>query len=326
LYALVSTAYAGTLFVNIGKQCTINFKTPLVPGCKAPWGGSVPARCFGDINTGRTVLRGIPFTIVNPGSNRNRSMVAVSAHRDKKYPDHAVLPVHKKGRTLYFLHSALKTWYGSTLGGYSVEYQDGSSVTIPLVVGQAIYDWDTPRENRTTRIGHLNFDPGKSGLIYGGYYQVGNLQKGSYIFEWKNPCPEKVIKQITLKAQDPQAVILLWAITLSAQGPVFNAAETKGLTEQIYLPEPIGVTRNGRCTYRVRLTDRNGRAVNGARVKAHVGRRAIIMPGSGRGEYAADISRPHQATQPAGYITVRAEKQGYHFYPAKGIIYTGVST
>ncbi|NLX05887.1 MAG: hypothetical protein GXY33_12175 [Phycisphaerae bacterium] len=105
---------------------------------------------------------------------------------------------------LYFLHTA--AWGGSNIhmADYVIHYADGGTETIPLRSDHEIADWWEPRDD-SARFAHVAW--------------VGqNLEKGFvgfYLYEWKNPHPQKPVSHIVFRSTDSAATPVCIAITAS---------------------------------------------------------------------------------------------------------------
>lgn len=259
--------------------------------------------------TGPVTLRGIPFTIPHHGP---AMLATAGASNDRALPAALTVPLPgTTGSALYFLHTAVNTPYGRACGSYTITYRDGTTLAIPLVVGEAIQDWTNVRDGGRCLVGWLGLNP------------ATKQQIGASIFEWVNPYPDKEMVSLELSAAEPQTVVALLGLTISQAEPLFAAVAAGrkvGLAEQILLPEPVIATRDGRGTLRAELYDRRGEPVTGAQVTATIAGQDVVLAPEGTG-YRATIATAPTWTETAYPVTVRAQQLGHDFSPAYGLYY-----
>ena len=121
------------------------------------WTGQGPDADLRNLTTGAQNFGGTPFTIAQGPQNcialksepQATTTIAGDTSRDK-LPPSVTIPVGTAGGTagmqiegLWFLHAAAFTGDGLA-GMYQVQYQDGSTLDIPLVSGLNLRDWTAP--------------------------------------------------------------------------------------------------------------------------------------------------------------------------------------
>ena len=132
------------------------------------------------------------------------------------------IEVGRTAKTIHFLHSA--RWgggrQGTVLGNYVVYYEDGTSETVAISVGQNAHDWlegpnATNGRYTTEAVTHVLSN------VEGG---PGNTAHGLvFAYSWKNRHPEKLIKSIDFELGETQYTTpFCLAITLDEE-------ETPGL-------------------------------------------------------------------------------------------------
>ncbi len=160
--------------------------------------------------TGRLLFGSLPFDVIDPFLNNERSAIVLFSNKREFLPKSVgPIPVGAKASSLAFLHSA--AWaakQGSVLAGrYQVQYEDGSSVEIPVKVGSELEDWwsmkDVPGKDAALAF-KVKSDNSASGFV------------GLYSFLWTNPQPGKAIRSITLLSAGGDPVLGVLAITLVA--------------------------------------------------------------------------------------------------------------
>jgi len=143
--------------------------------------------------TGKNTLGGVPFL----SSGRYIAMQSRSAITS--------IPVNKKLASLSFFHGAQLGQDASTIGYYRIWYSDGSTQTVPIVVGVTLADFDRqPRFLKKTQLVTTVTNNGKK----------ADLQR----YDWKNPYPDKEIVSIDISANPTEDLrnFAIWAITAKA--------------------------------------------------------------------------------------------------------------
>lgn len=102
------------------------------------WSDQGPDADFRAFPTGEQEFDGVPFLI---GSGAKSIVVLASENRPARDNLHfeVFVPVGERVEGFYFLHSA--AYSGGEVGAYRIQYEDGSTLDIPLVGGKNIRDW-----------------------------------------------------------------------------------------------------------------------------------------------------------------------------------------
>ena len=115
------------------------------------------------------------------------------------------IPVGKKLASLSFFHGAQLGQDASTIGFYRIHYSDGSTQTVPIVVGVTLADFDRPPRflKKTQLVTTVTGNDKKA-----------DLQR----YDWKNPYPDKEIESIDIDALPTEDLrnFAIWAITAKA--------------------------------------------------------------------------------------------------------------
>ncbi len=133
---------------------------------------------FRKIPTGDVKASGIPFHIIDPAKNGDRSCLVLRGTHRPDFPE-AVRGIRVDAfvSRLFFLHTS--AWGADVLtGAYRIHYTDGSTVDFVLHGNRNIADW--------WRCGAL--PEAKVGFIV---VNAAQRQVGSFVAEWINPHPEK---------------------------------------------------------------------------------------------------------------------------------------
>jgi hypothetical protein len=138
-----------------------------------------------EVPTGEQTLEGVKFKI-------GEACIQLGSKDLTDKPDKVEgIKVDKKCTKLHFLHATgYSTEYDTVIGEYTVNWDDGTSVTIPIVFGKDVRDWwyydDTPEPTRGKVAWKGDNDYAKS----------LNAKIRLYLTTWDNPKPDKKIKGI----------------------------------------------------------------------------------------------------------------------------------
>ena len=134
---------------------------------------------------GEQTLEGVKFKI-------GEGMIQLGSQTITDKPDKVEgIKVDKKFAKLHILHATgYATDDDTVIGEYTVNWEDGTSVTIPIVFGKDVRDWwyyeDTP-------------EPSRSKVAWKGdndYAKSLNAKIRLYLTTWENPKPDKKITSI----------------------------------------------------------------------------------------------------------------------------------
>ncbi|HVM33250.1 MAG TPA: hypothetical protein VMU88_08970 [bacterium] len=202
---LSSSAPAGTTYLDLsaaanrGPADSFDQTFPDAPDREAKNG-------LAQFPVGDQTFRGIPFRLLDPSRNQNRSFIALKGRERPDFPEAVTLKGPGGGvQDLYFLQTC--HWGGTAadirVAQYEVLYGDGRGVTIPLRVGREFTNfWGAD-------------DTAESFLAW--YYRYKNAGLGVSLFAWKNPRPGQSIHSIVFRSLAKMPVPLLFAVTASDQ-------------------------------------------------------------------------------------------------------------
>jgi len=142
---------------------------------------------LGELPTGEQTLAGVKFKI-------GESCIQLGSKRLTDKPDKVEgIKVDKKLSKLHFLHAAgfaLELAEDTVVGEYTVNWDDGNSVSIPLVSGKDLLDWwykeDAPGPTR----GKVAWK-GENEFAKGMDYKIR-----LYLTTWENTKPDKKVVSI----------------------------------------------------------------------------------------------------------------------------------
>lgn len=176
------------------------------------------------IQVGTRTFFGIPFEVIDPEKNNHKAVLTLKSKKFHAGPLSAAVDAGAKARSIYFLHAS--AWTGGQMASYFVNYDDGTSVEIPIKAGEEITDWWGASNGPKYRVAFLmpNLKTDAVGLV---------------IFGWDNPNPDKVIKNIEFRSQYVDGIVLVAAVTFSDQ-PV-NLPDAKDIPTPDYLKSDLDV-------------------------------------------------------------------------------------
>jgi len=203
--------------IDIGKACTVGFADQVKDDRKGGWfdSGDADLRM---LPHGAQTLAGVTFHIANPAENDGRSCIVLKSGRRPNLPKQvAVTAGDRKARTVYFLHSG--GWGDGHLITYTVAYADGTTADIPIRMNQEVGDWYAP-----------------FGTVHGGGGSAKKLDAkvccvawegpcalfpnaGLYALAWRNPHPEKPIRELRIVSPEAKGLVGLIAVTFSDADP-----------------------------------------------------------------------------------------------------------
>jgi hypothetical protein len=156
--------------------------------------------------TGKQTFQGIPFEI---GDAPEKQVLVLRGKQHDIFPTRAAVPVGKKGKALYFLHS--NAWSDLVNGWYEVVYADGSRQKIALRSGREVFDFWNPDDSAVARTAWVGKNPERARI-------------GLTLFAWKNPKPDQPIQEIVARTPGDGAYLMLAGITLASDGPFLPPA------------------------------------------------------------------------------------------------------
>ena len=137
--------------------------------------------------TGRQTFAEIPFDIVDPAQNNNKSCIVLRGRGGRDLPESAPgIPVNQKIAALYLLHTA--AWATNTgCATYRLNYEDGGKFDYELLCGRDIADWWNP-VNLSNAIVVCRMRNAVGGDV------------GWYVSRILNPYPSRKVKSVDIYA------------------------------------------------------------------------------------------------------------------------------
>ena len=84
---------------------------------------------------GNVKYRGIPFNIINPEKNGNKSCIVLRGRNDMNVPNEVAVDIGTYAKGIYVLHAGAWVTEGEVGGTYTYEYEDGTSAYFNAIVG-----------------------------------------------------------------------------------------------------------------------------------------------------------------------------------------------
>lgn len=165
---------------------------------------------------GRQVYYNIPFDIIDPAKNNNKSCIVLRGQNDEHFPLSADVDINDTAYGIYILHSS--PWGGNgkkNIGRYSFVYDDGSSAYFNISDSEHIFNFWKQGEGQYSRLawtGPNNSTPTVSFTM----------------FALNNPHPEKTIKYFRAESAGQANYICIIGATLAKEPIIFPKLETEG--------------------------------------------------------------------------------------------------
>ena len=163
-----------------------------------------------NITPGLQMIHSVPFDIIDPQANGGRScLMLYSTNRDYFPKSAGPVFIHEKANSLFFLHSSAWAHTKAQAAKYLVDYEDGTRVSIAIVIGQQIDDWwgMGPVSNKNAGVVmRVRNDSSLSGSV------------GIYGFRWINPNPDKTIRSLEFQSALGEPVVGILAVSLIKPG------------------------------------------------------------------------------------------------------------
>jgi len=201
------------VFIDLSPYTNMGFRDETAHDGKGGWSDEGKGNDMRgmELMTGRKIFGNVPFQIINPYDNKGTSCIVTRFSRFsdwpiKDFPKDVNIKIGRKLEKLYFLHAV--AWAGGQkeiIANYKVNYQDGTTIDIPVKVGTNIADWWYNPQTSSFKISKAL--PIK---VITGY----DLELVRYIFAfgWNNPYPEKEINSLDFISEG-NAIPILIAVT-----------------------------------------------------------------------------------------------------------------
>ncbi len=200
------------LFVNLRPFVNMAFKDETSGDLKGGWTdqGKNDMRYF---PTGRRRFQGVPFDVIVPEENENRTCINIRLAEEVK-PElyerlvNEGIPVGEKVSRLFLLHACAWTPYDTRpVTYYTLVYDDGTEYEFSMNSTEHFRDWWVPAKPASAD-GHVAW----IGRLA---YEIGTPQVAMFLTAVSNPHPEKVLRAIKMRrAFGGRASYVLAGITM----------------------------------------------------------------------------------------------------------------
>jgi hypothetical protein len=190
---------------------------------------------------------GLPFKLGTEDAEKTFVQVAQKA---KGVPESATIAIGATAQRLLFAHACapIKGEFGTVegtgeaIGIYKIIYADGSSIEQSLRRRFEVHDINVPwghhpflcrncREFRSVELDDRSMSYGMAQV--GVYTPDGHDLQGWWIYDWKNPEPDKTIKEIEVVAAGPTPLALAGITLCQEEGDPFVWASRKEIAVEI---------------------------------------------------------------------------------------------
>ena len=200
-YKLSKNVPANNWFqVDVRKVCNMGFKDAKSDDNKGGWTDSGPVYDLEPFGPGYGIVKfyGVPFKIINPATNNNKTMLTMKSgwKVDKHFPAQVTIPVHSNARALYFFHGSSYAgthWGMGAARRYEIVYNDGTKRRIPLICAgghENIGNWMWLPSGSVPLVDTSSAKPVP--------IMIGNARRYLFTLEWINPQPKKKIKAVNV--------------------------------------------------------------------------------------------------------------------------------
>jgi len=199
----------GFSFIDIRKAANMSFADKKAGDKKGGWFDQGPNNDLSPLPCGVKKFNGIPFNIIKPVSNYNKSCIVLRGYKLKFLPlDSGPIEIKRKAKLIYFLTACgWNTSINNKVAFITVRYrQGGLYLDIPVRFKKETAGWWHPEQipNGSIAWQGLNL----------------NVDVGIYSFGWINPYPDQEIESITFVSTNSGAVPAFIAATIVTDGAI----------------------------------------------------------------------------------------------------------
>jgi hypothetical protein len=156
---------------------------------KGGWSDQGPQNDLYSFPIGRQILSGVPFDVIDPKQNHDKSMIVLSRRPEQKLPHKITIPVNANVRAVTFLHVGAWMTVGEPGLKLTFVYSIGTKVQTTVVAGIHLADWWSGPQ--------LNLPGGC--LAWKGDNRSGFV--GVYYAPFENPRPDLKIEALELECE-----------------------------------------------------------------------------------------------------------------------------
>lgn len=201
------------------------------------------------LKSGKTIMAGVPFNIIDESKNSGKSVVMVHnrMYTDRTLSDTAAVDTpNLKASSLVFLHSLDNAPGWNYLrrfelaGYYFIVFEDGTYDKMELKYGTSIGTWDGQRYE-------WEYAPAGDAMSYGRLAWTGQTMSGMdaklYKTEWVNPKPNVAISKIILRSTHTPTLMNPMLLAVTAVSPSLagqSSAQAMPSAQKLIPAQPVG--------------------------------------------------------------------------------------
>lgn len=178
------------------------------------------------IAPGRRVIHGVPFEVIGENANDGKSVVCLQSKTfptslGKANPPFVTVPVGARCEAVYVLHGAAYISKHEKIGRYRFVYEDGTSQYADVVaLGKGADNPAAPANIQDWWPGNRQFS-GQSARQVIVAPEANPLDvRYMYTLQWRNPHPEKFVKEIELASEsEGKAGLMVLSVTAQLSRP-----------------------------------------------------------------------------------------------------------
>ncbi len=172
---------------------------------------------------GNVKYRGIPFNIINPAKNGNKSCIVLRGRNDMNVPNEVAVDIGTYAKGVYILHAGAWVTEGEVGGTYTYEYEDGTSAYFNAIVGTHVGNFWGTIDQTSAKVA----------------WQGSNAQTDCIsfsIFALSNPHPDKLIKSIKINTDGSTNYLMVVGMTLAKDALYFDDGGKGVINSDSWLP------------------------------------------------------------------------------------------
>lgn len=196
--------------IDLRKAANMAFADEKAGDERGGWTDQGPDGDFSMMPLGRQVFAGVPFDILDPEANNDKSAIVLRGQKKDFLPVATPeIAINQRVGRMFFLHTCAWGAPGAAVGEYVIRYADDVSVKIPVICGKNINDWwnyamlpeALPAFSRPLRTGK---------------------DVGVFLMPWENLRPDVAVRSFSFVSAQADAVPVLIAVTaeLISQDPL----------------------------------------------------------------------------------------------------------
>lgn len=202
--------------LNLRSYCNSGFIDKKSGDGKGEWTDQGQGNSLDGVPWGLQKFRGIPCELIRFDSNDNRTCIILDSKSCRRKLPASVkgIMVNDKVKALYFFHTSAFSRTTSKVLTYRIHYSDGKILDVPVRSNHEIGDWWISPLSRM-----------KKNAVW-----KNQQNRGFYIYEWKNPEPNREITSIDLISAQNKTIPIVIAISyerLDKSKEIFSAKNFK---------------------------------------------------------------------------------------------------